>query len=151
MSDDYIHIIPLEPGIVPDEDKREAAVTYLRSIAPQAAEILPTVTEHLEFIHCGGNFGKIRCPSCGSVLKLDIWQDWMEADFGEKGFTLTQHSMPCCDTKHSLHNLAYEWPNGFARYDLRAMNPRIGKLTDEHRIRLEEILGCPVRVIYEHF
>ena len=64
MSDHYIHIIPAKPGVVPDEAKQQAAVSYFRSIAPQASEVSSSVSDHLEFVHCGGNFGKICCPSC---------------------------------------------------------------------------------------
>lgn len=108
MSDDYVHIIPAEPGVVPDEAKRQAAVSYFRSIAPQASEVSSSVSESLEFVDCGGNFGKICCPSCGVEIELDLWQEWMDQDYGEKGFTLTQHSMPCCGAQHRLHDLAYE-------------------------------------------
>ena len=58
--------------------------------------------------------------------------------------------MRCCGAQHTLHDLAYVWPQGFARCDVCAMNPNIGKLSDDQRSRFEEILDCPVRVIYEH-
>jgi len=150
MSDDYIHIIPSKPGEVPEEGKRKAAAAYFRSIAPKADEVGVTISKHLQFIHCGGNFGKICCPACGAEIELDLWQDWMNADWDEKGFTLRPHAMPCCGVKHTLHDLAYEWPQGFARCDVRAKNPNIGKVSNEQRVRFEAILGCPIRVIYEH-
>jgi hypothetical protein len=58
--------------------------------------------------------------------------------------------MPCCGSCYTLHNLAYDWPQGFALCDLRATNPNIGKLSDEQIAQFEAILGCPVRVIYAH-
>jgi hypothetical protein len=74
----------------------------------------------------------------------------MDQDYGDKGFTLVKHPMPCCGAQHTLHDLAYEWPEGFTRCDVCAMNPNIEKLSDEQSARFEAILGCPVRVIYEH-
>lgn len=107
-------------------------------------------SDRLEFIHCGQNFGRILCPSCGSEIDVQLWQEWMDQDYGENGFTLAQHSVQCCDAQHTLHELAYEWPQGFARSGVRATNPGVGKLSDEQLARFETILGCPVRVIYEH-
>ena len=151
MSDDYIHIIPAIPGFVPDQARRDDAVSHFRSIAPKATEVSSKISDHLEFVHCGGNFEEIRCPSCKAVIELDLWQGWMDDDCSEKGFTLTLRAMRCCGAQHTLHDLAYVWPQGFARCDVCAMNPNIGKLSDDQRSRFEEILGCPVRVIYEHF
>ncbi len=74
----------------------------------------------------------------------------MEADYDGTGFQLIQQRMPCCGARHTLHDLAYEWPLGFSRCDICAMNPGLGKLSDEQRARFEAILGCRVRVIYEH-
>jgi len=150
MSDDYIHIIPEELGVVPEQSKREAAVSYFRKIAPRADEVNSSVSDHLQFIHCGGNFGKICCPSCGAEIDMERWQEWMDEDYSDKGFTLMTHPMPCCGAQHALHDLAYDWPQGFARCDVCAMNPKLGKLSDEQRSQFEAILGCPVRVIYEH-
>ena len=150
MSDDYIHIIPDEPGVVPNEARRQAAVSYFHSIAPQASEVTSSVLDRLEFVHCGANFEKICCPSCGAEIGLDLWQEWMDQDYGEEGFTLAKHPMRCCGAQHTLHDLAYEWPQGFARSGVRAMNPNIGKLSDEQLAGFQAILGCRVRAIYEH-
>ncbi|SRR5258706_2136995 len=150
MSDNYVHIIPAQPGFVPDEIRQQNAVSYFRSIAPGADQINASVSDHLEFVHCGGNFEEIRCPSCRTIIELDVWKGWMNHDYSQKGFILSHHAMPCCGARHTLHELAYEWPEGFARCDVCAMNPGIGKLSGRHERRFEEILGCPIRVIYEH-
>src|SRR5258708_3806830 len=83
MSDDYVHIIPAEAGRVPDAEKREAAVSYFRSIAPHADSVISSATDTLEFVNCGSNFGRIACPTCGAVFKVDLWNDWMNSDVGE--------------------------------------------------------------------
>jgi hypothetical protein len=150
MSDDYVHIIPEEVGAVPDADKREAAILYFKSIAPRADEISTWSKEGLEFIDCGANLGRITCPSCGEVLDVALWKDWMNTDISDTGFTLTRRLMLCCGAEETLHDLAYEWPQGFARSGVRAVNPNFGKLSDEHRSRFESILGCRVRVVYQH-
>jgi len=48
MSDNYIYIIPDEPGLVPDEANRETAVAYFRSIAPKAGPITASVSDSVE-------------------------------------------------------------------------------------------------------
>jgi hypothetical protein len=58
--------------------------------------------------------------------------------------------MPCCGVSNTLHELVYEWPQGFGRFALEAMNPNIGILEDEHKKELEELLGTKLRVIYQH-
>jgi hypothetical protein len=44
----------------------------------------------------------------------------------------------------------YEWPQGFGRFALDAMNPNIGILQDRYKLEFEEILGTKLRVIYQH-
>lgn len=152
MSDDYVYVIPEEPGFVPGEAKCQGAVAHFESIAPGAGKIEVSVSEHLEFVHCGANFGEIRCPSCGALIELGQWQDWMAQDFKGKGqgFLLSQHALSCCGAHHSLHNLNYEWPQGFGRFRVCAENPGVGKLSEQQRAQFAHILGCPVRVIYQH-
>ena len=150
MSDAYIHIIPAEVDAAPDRQKNESAAAYFRSIAPQADEISNSISDRLEFVHCSDNFEKICCPSCGNEIETALWQDWMEQDCGENGFALIKHSMPCCDAQCTLHDLVYEWPQGFARSGICAMNANIGKLSEKQRSQFEAILGYPVHVIYQH-
>jgi len=66
------------------------------------------------------------------------------------GFKLASYAMPCCKSPASLHELRYEWPQGFSRFALEAMNPNIGKLEDRFKKEFEEILGTRLRVIYQH-
>ncbi len=150
MSDDRVHMFPAEAGTGCNQDNLQDAVAYFRTIAPTAVDVKSWASDHLDFIHCGANFGMICCPTCGREIDAHIWGDWMELGSGENGFTLTQHSMQCCATQHTLHELVYEWPQGFSRCGVSAMNPNIGEVSEEQRKRFELILGCPVRVIYEH-
>ena len=76
--------------------------------------------------------------------------DTTYADFHEKAFILVRHNLPCCGAQHTLHELKYEWPQGFARFNLCAENPSIGKLSTKQQRQFESILGCPVRIIYQH-
>lgn len=73
----------------------------------------------------------------------------MDEDYGD-GFKLAEYVVPCCGARLRLHDLDYRWPQGFGRFVLDAMNPKIGRLEDHYRREFEEILGTRVRVIYRH-
>jgi hypothetical protein len=74
----------------------------------------------------------------------------MGEDCEDGGFQLKDYSMPCCGHVSSLNDLQYDWPQGFARFGIDAMNPNIGKLTDEQIRDFELLLETPLRVIYQH-
>jgi hypothetical protein len=147
----FIHIIPEEPGFVPEELWQKAAMVYLSKIARGADNVSIAVTQILRFIHCGTDFGDIFCPACKVQLAMNVWQGWMRDDYHGETFVLSEHVMPCCGARHTLHEMAYERPMGFARCDIKAMNPKMEKLPEKQRQVLERILGCPLRVIYEYF
>lgn len=161
MSDHWIALIPEDPRFVPDATMRQRARVRFAEIAPDAEEIEIKVSEKIAFFDCGQNFEKVLCPSCGTEISLDWWQsrmnddsgldEWqeMDEDSGD-GFKLASYTTPCCGKKHTLHELVYDWPQGFARFALDAMNPDIGKLDDKYKRELEKILGTKLRVIYQH-
>lgn len=70
----------------------------------------------------------------------------MDAAYASHFADLTT-TTPCCGASGSLNDLHYEWPAGFARFTLEALNPN-ADLDDQHLLTLESILGCPVRVIW---
>jgi hypothetical protein len=149
MSDNWIIVIPENPEFVPDKATQQKAAGYLHSIAPKADEITSTVSDHIEFADCGGNFEGVSCPSCCAAIEIEVWQDWMDEDYDGEGFVLRSHVMPCCGTGHTVHELRYEAAQGFRRFEVSAMNPNI-ELSDAQRKGFEEILGCLVRVIWRH-
>jgi hypothetical protein len=149
MSDNWIALIPEDPHFVPDAAKQRRARDRFAEIAPEADEIEIKVSEKVEFFDCGANFEHIRCPSCGAEIPVAWWQDRMDEDCGD-GFRLAAYTTPCCGKKSTLHELVYEWPQGFGRFALDAMNPNIGKLDDKYKREFEKILGTKLRVVYQH-
>ncbi|MBC8875548.1 MAG: hypothetical protein H8E44_39480 [Planctomycetes bacterium] len=150
MSDNWIALIPEDPRHVPDPARQTRARDRFTELAPDSEEIEIKVSDHIAFFDCGENFERIRCPSCDAEIPTEWWQERMDDDYGDNGFTLAQYPTPCCSAKHSLDQLIYEWPQGFARFSLDAMNPNIGRLDDQHKAEFEEILGTRLRVIYQH-
>lgn len=114
---------------MPDARLREAAVDWFASIAPEADEI------------------EIKA---GEEVEMEWWSDRLEEDVVDDGFQLKAYSLPCCGTISTLNDLQYNWPQGFARFGLEAMNPNIGMLSDVQVRECEKILQTPLRVIYQH-
>ena len=151
MSDNWIALVPEDPRFVPKPAAQRLARDRFAEIVPEADEIEIKLSKTAQFFDCGENLERIACPSCRSEIPVDWWQDRMDEDSdGEDGFKLAAYTVPCCRKKHTLHELAYEWPQAFGRFALDAMNPNIGELEDKYKREFEEILGTKLRVIYQH-
>jgi hypothetical protein len=150
MSDNWIALIPVDPNKVPDSERQQQALSHFWSLAPDADEIEIKESDHLIFFDCGSNLERIICPHCDGQISIDWWQDQMGEDYEDECLSLRAHSLPCCDRIATMAELKYEWPQGFARFGIDAMNPKIGTLLDEEKARFEEILGVPLRIIYQH-
>jgi hypothetical protein len=148
MSENSIILIPEDPRHVPGQDRQQKALARFREIAPKSHEIKATTMEAVQFFYCGGNFERILCPDCGAEIPVPWWQAQMNSDY-KAGFQLQKAPMPCCGVQRTLHELNYEWPQGFGRFGIEAMNPNIGRLDDKLKVEFEQILGCPLRVIYQ--
>ncbi|MBX3315288.1 MAG: hypothetical protein KF902_00335 [Phycisphaeraceae bacterium] len=152
MSVHWITLIPEDPRFVPDEAKRERARERFAEIAPEAREITADVTDTIQFFHCGENFNGISCPACASDIPLRWWHDCIHEDYSkEAGYKLAMYSTPCCGFGCTMHDLAYDFPQGLGRFSLSAMNPYLlGSLDERYRAEFEAILGTKLRVIYVH-
>lgn len=150
MSDNWIALIPEDSRHVPNATRQTRARDRFAEILPDADEIEIKVSDNIQFFDCGQNFERVCCPSCNAEMPIEWWQDRMDDDYVDGGFQLRKYLTPCCNVEHSLDQLIYEWPQGFARFALDAMNPNIGRLTDQHKTEFEEILGTRLRVIYQH-
>ena len=149
MSDDWILLIPEDPTFVPSAQSQSRALQRFGEIAPAADEIKLVVSDTVEFFHCGVNFERVRCPSCGTEIPDAWWKERMDEDH-ENGFALSSYSTPCCGSRRTLNELTYEWPQGFGRFALEAMNANIGELDGHRRHEFEDILATKLRVIYRH-
>ncbi len=150
MSVDMLILIPTEPTYRPEPILAEQAKTLLKVFVPQAQEIAVQATEEVEFIATGGNLERIVCPFCQSVLDEQWWVAAMDRAYDETRFTDLTVILPCCGRVSSLNNLSYEWPTGFACFQLIARDP--GKDLDDKAIEdLERVLACPLRKIWTHF
>ena len=149
MSDNWIIVMPEAADYLPSEEAQRQAVVFFEQLAPAADEVKAEATAGVRFIDCGANFERVLCPDCGAEIEMGWWQDWMGEE-AETGFPLRRISLRCCGATRNLDELRYDWPQGFARFSLEAMNPGIRDLTEEHLKTFEEILGCRVRKVLQH-
>ncbi len=150
MSDDYIIIISEMPAYVPDRKTQKKAIAYFQSILGSGTLVSVVLHDEIQFVDCGSNFTSVKCPSCIKDLDIEIWQKWMDMDFVGKGFNLNLHKMSCCTSSYTLHDLKYNFAQGFAKFELLAQNPNIGYLSENYINEFSKIFGHPVRVIYRH-
>lgn len=149
MSVNWIAVIPEDPLFIPPSGKQSIARLRFAEIAPDADAIKIIASETVQFFDCGANFEKVICPGCLREIPIAWWQERMDEDY-EEGSNLNRYFTPCCNTSKTLRELTYNWPQTFGRFAIEAMNPNIGMLADEHRRELEEILGTPLIVVYQH-
>lgn len=151
MSVTVLKVIPPDPSLVPDEQARAAALAYLATILPEAADITDVVTPHVEFIDQGGNFEYIRCPACNRLID-ESWSSHVMDEVYDRhiGFTNLLVRTPCCGHWLSLNDLDYHWPAGFARYRLDVRDPQ-GELSDDDMSTLESILHCSLRRVWARY
>jgi hypothetical protein len=147
MSDHFVRFIPLDPHFVPTKRAQKAALTILRDAVPRADEVSSEADEQIAFRDCGENLERIGCPACGKEIAIATWHKWMDADCSRAGgFRLKPVTTPCCRATTTLNDLVYDWPQGFSRYELSAMNIN-KRLPSPVLKKLEAVLRCKLRVI----
>jgi hypothetical protein len=154
MSDDVLSVIPTDPYWQPDKaaaDRITAMVVDLAPGIPGGADVEIDVTWHdtLTVVDCGANLEKITCPHCGASIDTDWWGDLLEAHY-EDGFTTLAVKVPCCGADTSLDALDYDWPCGFAQFEIAIWNPDRIWFSDEELTTLATALGHPVRQVRAH-
>jgi hypothetical protein len=58
--------------------------------------------------------------------------------------------VPCCGAATSLNDLRYDWPIGFARWELIEFGPGRMELTDTEVLELEQAVGHRLRQVRTH-
>lgn len=149
MSDNWLIFIPADGEFVPTAGAAEEAKALLGRLLPEAWEVEWECSRYPRFIHCGSNLQSIRCPNTGKDIDLEVWHEAMEKAFDAEWRDM-QFICPCCRQQVPLDKLVYDWPQGFARFSLEAMNPGVGEFPQEQVKALAEILGCELRVIWCH-
>jgi hypothetical protein len=154
MSDNVLSIIPTDPWWQPERTSGERAAALVSELAtglPDDVEAETDTTWHdaLTVVDCGSNLERISCPHCRASIDTEWWADLLE-DHDEDGFATPAADVPCCGTATSLDVLEYDWPCGFARFEIAVWNPERDRFTAEELARIGAVLGHPVRQIRAH-
>jgi hypothetical protein len=150
VSDNVLRLIPTNPQYVPETASAELARKQLAELVPDADEVTQTTSGDLQFVDPGANLERISCPMCGQDLPMEWWREQMDEAFKARFATLAV-TAPCCRANVSLNDLNYEWPAGFARFVLEAMNPGVADLAAAEIATIAEIVGSPLRLIWAHY
>jgi hypothetical protein len=161
MSDNYLKLIPLDMNFVPDERSHLEAIGRLEELTPDGEEIEVEVYSHVTFIDQGQNLEEIICPSCKSSLKNDPFSE-DETDCEKLFYQIEEQSqnaeleiavieMPCCSVTVKTTDLEFNWPAGFSKFELSALNPEIEPLNEEQISVFSKLLGCELKQIWAHY
>jgi NAD-dependent SIR2 family protein deacetylase len=150
MSDDVLSVIPTDPHWQPDRAAADRAAVVLSGLE-LGDSVRVDVTWHkaLTVVDCGGNLEKIECDLCDGSIPVEWWGDLLEAHC-EDGFPTLVADVPCCGGKTSLDALRYDWPCGFARFEIAVWNPDHEWFSEVELSTVADALGHPVRQIRAH-
>lgn len=129
-------------------------MAVFRRLAPQLDGFVTTEYriswhEQVTAVDCGATLERIECPVCQDAVDVEWWAVLLEERV-EAGFANLTVPAPCCSAEVSLNELHYDWPCGFARFELEVWNPNRDWLTAAELAELAAALGCDVRQILAH-
>jgi hypothetical protein len=155
VSDDYLRLIPTVPTWAPGADVAAVATEYVAGLFAGPGESADEVTHEffgaVEFIDSGVNTQSAKCNHCHAPVDLA----WVFEEIDKRRGELGQLDvlLPCCGQTSSLNDLEYDWPVGFARFEITVLNGTRDKyeLHRDELDRLGSLLGHPVRQVLAHY
>ncbi|MDJ1473177.1 hypothetical protein [Xanthocytophaga flava] len=148
MSTTILHLIPFDPSHVPTNTKQQTTKALLNILFP-SKEIELVITEETIFIDSGQYFTNVHCHLCGDVVKIEIWQDAMDAAYNTRFRDLT-FTTPCCSRETSLNSLDYKMPSGFSRFMIIIRDLET-ELSIQNLQQIEKAMGCHLREIWTRY
>jgi hypothetical protein len=112
-----------------------------------AAEVVIKLHALPQFVDCGENFERAICPACGG----DPGLDWLGTLYEGNGLRLAVVELPCCGTRAHPNEVRFEWPCGFARFQIAARDPSVAQLSGEQLHQIASALGLPVRQVLQRY
>lgn len=145
MAEHLVKLIPCLHTYRTNVNRAAAAVEALKKVV-EAEEITFRQTDQPEFVDCGSDLSKIRCPKCGAPLAREWWLDEMERMYQEDHFFVLEREMPCCEKTANFNQLHYEAPCGFSCLEFIIRNPE-GPVGKEAVDALSERFGLLFRKV----
>ncbi|MFG2848790.1 hypothetical protein ACGF12_37415 [Kitasatospora sp. NPDC048296] len=151
MSDDVLSVIPTDPRWQPDPAAAARAVAVVAELVREddGAEVEVSWHERTAVVDCGENLERIGCPHCGGTLGPHWWGELLEERAEDDAATLAV-TVPCCGADTTLDALEYDWPCGFARFEIEVWNPECLRFAEPELAAIGAALGHPVRQVRAH-
>ena len=109
MSGFRVKFIPEDPRFVLNTQ----TIDEIKNLSWYDDNVSIIVNDTVQFADCGANFEYVLCPFCKSDL-MEWWGDAMSKAYSnEAGFINLDVITPCCNKNTTLHNLDYDFPQGF--------------------------------------
>jgi hypothetical protein len=130
MASFIFSIIPADQAYVPNIQVQHRAVDLLRRTCPESRECEARTYDELTWVHPHFNLIAILCPSCGARNEIDRMRedgstdpisDWWERVEQEASVSPVEKMtvvMSCCGRIVLLPTLEFDWPGGFAHFEL---------------------------------
>ncbi|MFJ3665510.1 hypothetical protein ACIPSE_03540 [Streptomyces sp. NPDC090106] len=150
MSEDVLSVIPADPHWQPEPSAADRAVALVTALtgglaADSDVEIDVDWYDRPVVVDGAQNLERIGCPHCRGTIGLAWWADLIEEH--QDGFPTLTAVVPCCGATTSLDGLDFDWPCGFARFEIAVWNPETARLSDQELTAVATALGHPVRQI----
>ncbi|MEV6150134.1 hypothetical protein AB0L53_07305 [Nonomuraea sp. NPDC052129] len=155
MSDGYVRLIPTDREWQPTLEHAAAATAYVTQLFSRPEDDVEEVEhefyDQVTLIDAGENTTRISCSNCDGDIDVQWLNDLVEEN-GESIGSLDV-SVPCCGSVVALDSLRYDWPIGFARFEVSVMNPVRAKyeLDAQELDAVAALLGHPVAQILAHY
>ena len=124
VSDWYIRLIPSDKRWQPSPEAAASAVAYVAGLFTCPLDHVEDVThefyDDVTLIDAGENTTQVTCTYCGNDI-CEWFFDLTEEHRDSIGDPVV--TVPCCGKAAPLDSLRYDWPVGFARFEVCAMNP----------------------------
>ena len=154
MSDFYVLVIPTDVTWQPTMQAANEAEVYVRRMFAVPDGVRDVTVK----FSTSGSPRPMRArsssgspaPAAVGTSPLSWYFDLIEQTGGT--FDNLTVVVPCCGSVVGLDSLAFDWPSGFARFEIAVANPvrAVGAFTAEELDVIAAILGHPVRQILAH-
>lgn len=155
VSDNYLRLIPTAPTWEPDAEAATVATEYVAGLfagpGDSAGEVTHEFYGKVAVIDSGVNTDSAKCTRCGDPIDLA----WVFEVIEQRADDLSHLDavLPCCGERSSLNDLEYDWPMGFASFEICVLNGARDpyELQRGELERLGSLLGHPVRQVLAHY
>jgi hypothetical protein len=153
VSENYLRVIPSDPWWQPAPEAAGAAAHLVEELLTSGGGTVDEVgVDHYDretIIDAGVNTSSMVCSACRFVSDESFLMDFIERH--PDGLDRLDVWVPCCGAVVPITSLRFDWPIGFARFEVSARGSSQSWLTVEQLQQVEKVLGHPVYQVLAHY